>query len=252
MALTKRRRDFEQLINDSRLERQRACRDTNVLRPSLLAGAAGGYHASPRGSAKRSESIDPMILARRPNDRTIARFLDSQAGQRFSYEAVGATAHSAPAGFLVQRTRSELGTGAEVFARAKICLQQWQQFRLGWLRVFPDGAPLEVGGVVAILARVSMLWSLNACRILEVVDEAGPLHRFEFVYGTLPDHAAKGEERFLVEWDTTDNRVWFEIYSFSRPNQLATRLASPLMRKLQRRFCRESSEAMYAAVTART
>jgi uncharacterized protein (UPF0548 family) len=193
-----------------------------------------------------------MILARRPNDRTIARFLDSQAGQRFSYEAVGATAHSPPAGFLVQHTRSELGAGVEDFARAKMCLQQWQQFRLGWLSVFPDNAPLEVGGAVAILARVSFFWSLNACRIMEVMDEAGALHRFGFVYGTLPDHAAKGEERFLVEWDTADNRVWFEIYSFSHPNQLATRLANPLMRKMQRRFCRESAAAMRAAVTART
>jgi hypothetical protein len=59
VALTKRRRDFEQLINDTRLERQRACRDANVLRPRLLAGAAGSYHASRRGSAKRSERLIP-------------------------------------------------------------------------------------------------------------------------------------------------------------------------------------------------
>ena len=51
--------------------------------------------------------------------------------------------------------------------------------------------------MVAILARSIGLWWLNACRIVAVVDEDGPVKRFGFAYGTLPDHAGSGEERFL-------------------------------------------------------
>eukprot|EP00913_Durusdinium_trenchii_P005672 g5290.t1 len=46
------------------------------------------------------------------------------------------------------------------------------------------------------MARLWGLWSLHACRIVEVVDEAD---RRGFAYGTLPAHGETGEECFLVE-----------------------------------------------------
>ena len=71
-----------------------------------------------------------------------------------------------------------------------------------------------------MIARRFGLWWLSACRIVYVVDEAEPISRFGFAYGTLPDHAGTGEERFLVEWDRQSGEVWYEILAFSRP-QLA-------------------------------
>ena len=47
-----------------------------------------------------------------------------------------------------------------------------------------------------LLARALGLWVLNACRIVYVIEEDGPLRRFAFAYGTLPEHAESGEERF--------------------------------------------------------
>ena len=35
--------------------------------------------------------------------------------------------------------------------------------------------------------------------------------KFGFAYGTLPDHAATGEERFLIEWNQDDDSVWYDI-----------------------------------------
>jgi len=77
-----------------------------------------------------------------------------------------------------------------------------------------------------------------------VVDEAT---RFGFAYGTLPDHAESGEERFLVE-RTADGVVWYDIRVFSRPNQFLARLVAPLARHLQDQFRRDSSAAMVRAV----
>jgi hypothetical protein len=99
-----------------------------------------------------------------------------------------------------------------------------------------------------VIARLLGLWWLNACRIVYVVDEAGPVQRFGFAYGTLPEHAESGEERFTVEWHETDAAVWYDILAFSRPQQLLARLGYPLARRLQKRFARGSAAAMRRAV----
>jgi hypothetical protein len=100
---------------------------------------------------------------------------------------------------------------------------------------------------VAVIARAIGLWWLNACRIVYVVDESESVRRFGFVYGTLPDHAGTGEERFLIEWDRDDDSVWYDILAFSRPNQFLTRLGYPLVRRTQKRFGRESAAVMLRA-----
>jgi uncharacterized protein (UPF0548 family) len=63
----------------------------------------------------------------------------------------------------------------------------------------------------------------------------------------LPDHAETGEERFAVELQPEDETVWYDIYAFSKPNGLA-RLGYPISRRLQKRFARDSQQAMRRAV----
>jgi uncharacterized protein (UPF0548 family) len=41
-------------------------------------------------------------------------------------------------------------------------------------------------------------WWLNACRIVYVVDEEGPVKRFGFAYGTLPEHAESGKPLVML------------------------------------------------------
>ncbi len=90
--------------------------------------------------------------------------------------------------------------------------------------------------------------SLNACRIVYVLEEDAPIRRYGFGYGTLAEHAEQGEERFSVEWHSGDDSVWYDILAFSRPNQWLVRAGYPLTRRLQRRFARDSMGAMAAAV----
>jgi uncharacterized protein (UPF0548 family) len=135
-----------------------------------------------------------------------------------------------------------------LFTRAKAALGRWDQFRLTWLEAWPTETPIQTGEVVAVLAHKFGLWWLNACRIVYVVDEPGPIRRFGFAYGTLPDHAGTGEERFLVEWDPASDEVWYDILAFSRPHQLLTRLGYPYMRRVQKRFGKASAAAMVSAV----
>jgi uncharacterized protein (UPF0548 family) len=189
-----------------------------------------------------------MLSLGKPAAESTRRFLTAQAKQDFSYPAVGATAKEPPARFVVDRTRIKLGEGEPVFQAAKAAFRRWRQFDLGWVEAWPPETPIQTGEVVAIVARAIGLWWLNACKIVYVVDESGPISRFGLAYGTLPDHVERGEERFLIEWDHADHSVWYDILAFSRPNHWLTRLGYPIVRRTQKRFARESAAAMLKAV----
>ncbi len=124
-------------------------------------------------------------------------------------------------------------------------------FQLGWVEAFPSSAPIAPGTTVAILVRLFGGWSLNAARIVYVIDEPMPLSRFGFAYGTLTDHAERGEERFMVEWPSTDDTVWYDLLAFSRPHHPLARAAYPLSRRLQKRFARDSLNALVRATAER-
>lgn len=178
------------------------------------------------------------------------RFLAAEAKLPFTYEAVGATAETPPVGYVVDRTRIKLGEGEAVFQSAKAALRRWEQFRLGWVDAWPSDTPIQTGEVVAVMGRAIGVWWLNACRIVYVVDETGPLSKFGFAYGTLPGHVESGEERFLIEWDRSNDSVWYDILAFSRPNQFSARLGYPVVRRLQKRFGRDSVASMLRAVSS--
>jgi uncharacterized protein (UPF0548 family) len=174
--------------------------------------------------------------------------LASQSNLGFTYAAVGATAALPPAGYVVDHTRIKLGEGAGTFAAAKFALGRWEHFRLGWVETWAQDGPIQADQVVAVIARLLGLWSVNVCRIVYVVDEKGPVERYGFAYGTLPQHAESGEERFTVERHEADDAVWYDILAFSRPRQLLARLGYPFARWLQKRFARDSAAAMRRAV----
>jgi uncharacterized protein (UPF0548 family) len=119
---------------------------------------------------------------------------------------------------------------------------------LGWLEAWPSDTPIHCGQKVSVLARAFGIWPLNFCRIVHVIDEKGPIHKFGFAYGTLDDHVERGEERFLIEWHQSDDRVWYDIRAFSRPKHILAWLGYPLVRRTQRQFGQESTSAMLRAV----
>jgi uncharacterized protein (UPF0548 family) len=189
-----------------------------------------------------------MLLLRKPTAESIGVFLAAQASLDFTYPAVGATATVPPVGYNVDRTRIKLGEGAKIFAAGKAALERWKHFSLGWVETWPPETPIQAGQVVAVVARLFGLLWLNACRIVYVVNEDKPVKRFGFAYGTLPEHAESGEERFSVEWHESDDTVWYDILAFSRPQQFLARLGYPFARRIQKHFARDSTAAMQRAV----
>jgi uncharacterized protein (UPF0548 family) len=191
-----------------------------------------------------------VFLFSKPDRRQIDRFLAAQRNRTFSYRETGASLRAAPAGYTVDHNRVQIGEGRAAFARAVEALRSWKQLDLGWVTAHPPSAPLEPGVTVAVRARHFGFWSLNACRVVYTLEEEGAMVRFGFAYGTLPDHAELGEERFTVEWHHEDGAVWYDLFAFSRPNHALASFGRPFSRRLQRRFARDSMRAMARAAAA--
>ena len=60
-----------------------------------------------------------------------------------------------------------------------------------------------------------------------------------------------GEERFAVEWNSSDDAVWYEVLAFSRPAHILAALSYPLVRHLQKRFAQESAESIRKSLRGR-
>lgn len=185
-----------------------------------------------------------MFFLTEPSPGIILEFIESQRDRPFSYDSVGATRGQLPSGYTIDHNRVELGKGDAVYERAVEALKRWKQFDLGWVSIVPPGVVVEVGATVAVKARAFGSWSLSAARVVYLIDEDGPVRRFGFVYGTLPDHVEIGEERFTVEWDLQNDSVWYDILAFSRPRHPLVKLSFPLARRLQKRFAQESMQRM--------
>ena len=185
-----------------------------------------------------------MFMISEPTERDVVQFISAQCDLPFTYSEIGATNATPPASYNVDHNRIQLGDGEATNKRAVEALKNWLHFDLGWVTIVPRGVVVEVGATVAVKARAFGTWSLNASRVVYVVDES---RRFGFAYGTLPDHVERGEERFLIEW-LPDNTVWYDILAFSRPQHPLVKLSSPLARRLQRRFARDSLSRMVAVL----
>ena len=191
-----------------------------------------------------------MFLLAQPTEDEVRRFLEAQKSSSFSYAEVGATRNAdPPGGFTVDHNRVRLGSGRELFSQAAAAVRNWKMFELSWTKLYFDDTPIETGRTVAVLIRHFGFWSLNAARIVYVLEEvSGAVEKFGFAYGTLTEHGERGEERFSVEYHQGDESVWYDLYAFSQPNHFLSKLGYPLSRYLQKQFAQDSKAAMQRAV----
>jgi uncharacterized protein (UPF0548 family) len=195
--------------------------------------------------------MNPFRLCK-PTPADLDAFLADALGRPYTYPDVGATllGREPPEGWVVDRNRVVLGRGGVAFDAGCREVRRWTMFRLGWVETYPPAAPIAEGTIVAVVARVPGLWVVNVCRIVATIDDrSGPVARFGFSYGTLPGHVERGEERFLIEWDYSDDSVCYDILAFSRPGNPLVSLGRPFARRMQRRFAADTKRAMVTAVS---
>src|SRR5260370_22560046 len=105
-----------------------------------------------------------MFLARRPSQRELEEFIARSLDLALSYNPIG-IAKESPSGFKVDETSGVIGRGQQDFARAKLALAGWRHFDFGWVELFPGGAAIEPGTVVAVLVPLLGFWALNGFRV---------------------------------------------------------------------------------------
>jgi uncharacterized protein (UPF0548 family) len=192
-----------------------------------------------------------MFALRRPDSNRLDAILAAYEQRQYSYDQVGwSRSATAPAGAFVNRGEAFLGQGESVFLRARQTLAQWQMFPTDWIRAYTREPAVAAGNVVATVARCAGLWAVNACRVVYVDDiRRDAVESLAIGYGTLRGHLMRGEERFRVSWDHRDDAVRYDVWSFSWPDRFAARCALPLIRRIQRRFAKESPVAMQKAIS---
>src|SRR5262249_35072679 len=137
------------------------------------------------------------------------------------------------------------------YDRAVRAMRNWHHFAVQSIGLYPTCPSLEIGTNLIVYAQhFPLLWSVNTCRIVYLIDDRSQnLQRFGYGYGTLPYHAEKGEERFLIEWDLRTDDVSYKISAFSKANQWLVALLSPVAIRIQDSFRFASLQAMHSAVT---
>jgi uncharacterized protein (UPF0548 family) len=187
-----------------------------------------------------------MFFAQRPSPQAIDQFIHESVELPLSYSPIGLV-DKPSVGFTVDNAVVAIGRGKSDFDRAKAALMEWKHFRLGWVELFPPAASIERGTVIAVLVRHLGFSSLNGCRVVCSVDDGSGGSRFGFAYGTLTNHAERGEERFEVFIDPHSGEVMYRIRAASRPRATLARLGYLYTRSLQSRFRRDSIQAMKRA-----
>jgi len=195
-----------------------------------------------------------MLSVKKPNEDAISDILFNEKDKQLNYSFIKGT--------LEHRTKEEfekderfksydldhyrilLGKGEVIYRRSVEALRGWKHLETEWVDVcYP--VPIVVGADVAIIAKAIGIWTVSVCRVIYVIeDEMVPFKRFGFGYGTLPMHVTKGEGRFMVEWNTQTDEVFYDYFSFSQPESWYTKIAYPVARYIQDGFAQDSIEAM--------
>ena len=185
-----------------------------------------------------------MLHLVRPSDSDLQRVLEKSRRAELSYEEVGATQGTPlPAGYRLDHYERRLGSEEGRFERAVDALRRWQGHVGAGVRIFPDGATVEIDSTVLFVFRTTGLWAIAPCRVVYVVNEPS---QFGFAYGTLPGHPESGEVAMIVSRDDAGS-VAARLESFSRTVDPLARAASPVTRVIQKRITNRYLDALAAA-----
>ncbi|CAH1437152.1 unnamed protein product [Lactuca virosa] len=113
-------------------------------------------------------------------------------------------------GFLINHSKTLVGSGADAYEKGKTALQTWRHFGLSWAFVDPK-TPIENGVKFCACVKEFFPWLRMPLQVVYVNETRNPklvVSSFGFGGGTLRGHLLSGEERFSVEMDE-EKQVWY-------------------------------------------
>ncbi|XP_059642816.1 UPF0548 protein At2g17695 [Cornus florida] len=148
-------------------------------------------------------------------------------------------------GFLSNHARILVGSGLETYEKGKSALQSWRHFGFNWTFVDPK-TPIQSGEKFCVCVKEFFPWLMMPLQMVYVNENRNTKNAvasFSFGSGTLQGHLLAGEERFAIELDE-NNRVWYEIFSFSKPAHFLSLIGYPYVLAKQKYFAHQSANAV--------
>lgn len=186
-----------------------------------------------------------MFFSSKPDKPQIELFIAEQKNSDLTYTEVGVTETNSYPFWNRDHNRTLIGNGDRTYKSAYAAIQTWKMFDIPWIELHANSTFICKDLNVAILVHHLGFWSLNAARIVYIIQES---ERFGFAYGTLQEHGEMGEERFSVDINPSTGDVHYDILAVSRPRHLMAMLGYPYTRYLQKCFALESMLAMKRSV----
>jgi uncharacterized protein (UPF0548 family) len=138
-----------------------------------------------------------------------------------------------------------LDAGGDLDAGAAT-LRRWATHAGIGAHLYPPGVEPTEGETVLVVVPFGPVEMVVPNRIVTVVDEPD---RFGFAYGTLPGHQESGEELFLAH-RTAPGRLRLEVRIDARPATTLTRVAAPIVARVQHVAARRYLAAWATAIAA--
>jgi uncharacterized protein (UPF0548 family) len=203
-----------------------------------------------------------QIFLRRPSDKKVRSLIKQNHDDDVSHSQVGSTREWDSQMFsstsnrkyvgpdLHLHSRHSIGSGERDFSKAASAVRAGVCFDLGWVSCVQQN-PFEDGDTFSLLARAFGIWTASFCRVIYTLDEENSeLHVVSFGFGTLPNHAAKGEERLSVQLEKTTGKVDLLIGSYSRPQSWLSRVFYFYFRYQQSKFAAQAAARIRDEVSA--
>lgn len=171
-----------------------------------------------------------MIGFTSDRERWLADRLERASEEEVNYAEIGSTRDAdLPPGYNHDRLILHVGEGDVAWRRAREAIRVWAAHARAGITITPANAPVTAGTTVLASRNFGPLVIVAPCRVVYETDEPT---RFGFAYGALPGHPVTGEEAFHVVLE--GGRVSAEIVAFSRPDDIPTRITSPIARQIQK------------------
>jgi len=188
-----------------------------------------------------------VFTLRKPPRELVERYRTDCGMRPLSFPGLCVASLAAPPrGFVLDEYGCVLGSGEASFRAAEAALDRFAMYPSPWAWVQAGTGCFGEGSVYVAVIRAYGLYALLPGRVLERLDETEPVRRYGFTFATVAGHVEHGVERFEIVCSPETGEVRFVATAVSRPGALV-RWVSPLARRLQRKFHRESPQVMRAA-----
>lgn len=171
---------------------------------------------------------------------------------RMGFGRVRARRNSCRLGGRIRRVDVEcrLGEGPQAFEFARRALLNWEMFNVGWLEMHGAAPPAHADQAYGIGLRRLGIRLIAVAKIREVREtQSADKASLSVICQAGGRHVVAGRESFTVTMDSRTSVVTYRIRSCSRIVP-ALRPFDFLVSSFQRRFVRDSREAMRRAVAA--